>query len=387
MEVAEDFIQRLRSVIGAGRQGLHEPTFNGNEKRYLEECIDSGYVSSVGEFVNSFEHKFADFVGASFCVALANGTTALQLALTVGGIKPGDEVLLPALSFVATASAVVHAGAVPHFVDVDADSWGIDPSALRRHLEAIAESRSGIFINKETGRRIRGLVPMHTLGHPSRVDQLVEIAEEFDLLLVEDAAESLGSYWGKTHTGLFGSMGVFSFNGNKTMTTGGGGALVTADPELASRAKHLSTTARIAHQWEFDHDEVGFNFRMPNVNAALGVAQLEQTQGFIAKHRTLFNLYQEAFSGTALGKLKSEREGTLSNYWLQAFELSPGEAHFRDEIMRACIGQDVQVRPLWKPLNGLAPYLSYPSAPTPVTEDLYARVICLPSSPAIVKGM
>ena len=385
MELAADFVERLRSVIGPGRQGLHEPAFEGNEKQYLEECIDSGFVSSVGEFVNRFEHELADFVGASFCVALANGTTALHLALAVGGIEPGDEVLVPALSFVATASAVVHAGAVPHFVDVDADSWGIDPLALRRHLEQIGEKRPEGLFHKETGRRIRGLVPMHTLGHPSHIDQLVDIANEFDLVLVEDAAESLGSYWGETHTGLFGSMGVFSFNGNKTMTTGGGGALVTNDAELAAKAKHLSTTARVPHLWEFDHDAVGFNFRMPNINAALGVAQLEQTPGFIAGHRELFDLYAEAFSSSAHGVLRKERKGTHSNYWLQAFELSADDASDRDDLLRACIADDIQVRPLWKPLNSFSPYLSFPSAPTPVTEDLYSRVVCLPSTPGIVK--
>jgi perosamine synthetase len=226
---------------------------------------------------------------------------------------------------------------------------------------------------------------MHTLGHPSRIDQLVDIANEFDLVLVEDAAESLGSYCGETHTGLFGSMGVFSFNGNKTMTTGGGGALVTNDPGLAAKAKHLSTTARVPHLWEFDHDAVGFNFRMPNINAALGVAQLEQTPGFIAGHRELFDHYAEAFSSSAHGVLKKERKGTHSNYWLQAFELSADDAGDRDDLMRACIAEDIQVRPLWKPLNSLSPYLSFPSAPTPVTEDLYSRVICLPSTPGIVK--
>jgi len=382
--IAREFVSLVRQVVPGERATLHEPVFGGNEKKYLLECIDSGYVSSVGQFVTRFEKDLATYVGAEYAVAVSNGTVGLQLALVASGVKPGQEVLVPALSFVATANAVSHAGAIAHFVDVDPETWGLDPVALRSHLQAIGRLDSGKLLNKNTGREIVAVVPMHTLGHPVDMMGILEVSAEFGLLVVEDAAESLGSFIGDIHTGLFGAVGMLSFNGNKTMTTGGGGALVTNDDDLARRLKHLSTTARVPHRWSFDHDDVGFNFRMPNVNAALGVAQLEQLPGFVTKQRALFSRYQQVFSHVDFGVVKEERQGTRSNYWLQALFLNPGHASDRNVILDSAHDSGIALRPLWNPLNELSPYLAHPSAPTPVTQGLCARAICLPSSASLM---
>lgn len=385
MDNLDDFIGRIRQVTGPETGGLHEPVFAGNEKKYLAECIDTGFVSSVGQFVTAFEESVRDFVGAQHAVAVVNGTAALHLALVAVGVRPGDEVLVPAMSFVATANAVSHAGAIPHFVDVDEATWGIDPLMLRSHLADVGEIKDGCLQNKVTGRPITAVVPMHALGHPVAIAPLLEVAEEFGLVVVEDAAESLGSFVGDRHTGLFGRLGVFSFNGNKTITTGGGGVIVTDDEALAKRLKHLSTTARVPHPYEFDHDAVGYNYRMPNINAALGLAQMEQLPGLIAGQRDLFELYDKAFAGSSFGEVRQETAGTKSNYWLQAISLTGAGNTKKDQLIKGCVGAGVSVRPLWKPLNRLTPYSSHPSAATPVTADLYERVICLPSSAFLTK--
>ena len=377
------FLGAVGTVVGEKRLGLHEPIFSGNERMYLEECIDSGYVSSVGAFVTRFEDELARFVGAPHAVAVVNGTSALHLALVGVGVRPGDEVIVPALSFVATASAVVLAGATPHFVDVSAETWGISPERLRDYLSSSLVREDGKWINPESGRPVTAVVPMHTLGFPLDGEGLAEVTSEFGLFFIEDAAEALGSSFRGTPSGLAGQAGVFSFNGNKTITTGGGGAIVTRDRELAHRLRHLSTTAKVGHRYEFDHDEVGYNYRMPNINAALGVAQLEQLPELLLRQRALHNRYEAAFDGLGLGAKATERPGATSNYWLQAFILDAGLAGRRDNILNACIEEQLTVRPLWKPLNRLTPYRSSPSAQTPVTDDLYARVVCLPSSPAL----
>ena len=386
MNSLDDFIGRIRQVTGPETGGLHEPLFDGNEKRYLAECIDSGFVSSVGQFVTAFEESVRDFVGAGHAVAIVNGTAALHLALLAVGVRPGDEVLVPAMSFVATANAVSHAGAIAHFVDVDEATWGIDPVALRAHMSKIGQIKEGRLYNQETSRPITAVVPMHALGHPVAMAPLLSVAEEFGLVVVEDAAESLGSWVGNRHTGLFGRLGVFSFNGNKTITTGGGGVVVTDDEALAQRLKHLSTTARVPHPFEFDHDAVGYNYRMPNINAALGLAQMEQLPGLIAGQRSLFELYSAAFADSPYGEVRQESDGTRSNYWLQAISLPQGVKESKDELISGCVHAGVSVRPLWKPLNRLTPYASRPSAATPVTEDLHSKVICLPSSVFLTKA-
>ena len=378
-------IDAVQSVVAGNKLSLHEPQFDGNEKRFLLDCIESGYVSSVGAFVSRFEEDLAKFVGASHAVAVVNGTSGLHLALVGLGVKPGDEVFVPALSFVATANAVALAGAVPHYVDVSEETWGVSPEGLREYLSSFARVGADGLINPRTGRPLTALIAMHTLGFPADAEALAEVARDFGLIFIEDAAESLGSYVGRAHTGLAGQAGVFSFNGNKTITTGGGGAIVTSDPVLAARLKHLSTTAKIAHRYEFDHDEVGFNYRMPNINAALGVAQLEQLPEILERQRRLHMMYVKALEDISSGTKASERLGTSSNYWLQAFLLDETAAKDKNAILNAFLDSGVAARPLWRPLNRLTPYRLSPSALTPVVDNLYARVICLPSSPALAR--
>lgn len=381
---AETLTSKLLSLAVDFGEGLHEPVLDGRELDYVTACLASGYVSSSGPFVSEFEDKLAKYVGASHAIAVVNGTSALHLALVAIGVKPGDEVIVPALSFVATASAVALAGATPHFVDVCPKTWGMDPGKLREHLRTSFRRDGEQLANMKTGRPVTAIVPMHTLGHPCDAEGIRLIAEEFGLSVLEDAAESLGSFSGPQHTGLSGKAGVFSFNGNKTITTGGGGAIVTNDSDLAARLRHLSTTAKLSHRFEFDHDEVGYNYRMPNINAAIGVAQLERLPSLLDRQRKLNDVYTQALAKVEFGSIRSERPGSKSNYWLQAFLLNPGFSGQRDEILDACLSSGIPVRPLWKPLDTLAPYRMSPSAPTPVAADLYSRVICLPSSANLV---
>ena len=271
----QEIVRAIASVVGAGPVTLHEPRFSGNQWVYLKECLDSTFVSSVGKFVDRFEDELAAFTGAKRAVAVVNGTAALHVSLLVAGVEAGDEVLLPALTFIATANAVDYCNATPHFVDSEERSLGMDAFALRDYLSATTEMRDGHSINRSTGRVIRAMVPMHTFGHPVDIDALLAVSHDFRLQLIEDAAESLGSTVGKRYTCTFGLMGTLSFNGNKTITTGGGGAILTNDLELGARAKHLTTTAKVPHRWNFVHDELGYNYRLPNLNAALGCAQLE----------------------------------------------------------------------------------------------------------------
>jgi perosamine synthetase len=382
-EKVDHIVSAIRSVAGDVAAGLHEPVFAGNEKTYLADCIDSGVVSSVGEYVTRFENALAHFTGSPHVIAVTNGTTALHLALVALGVKPGHEVLVPALSFVATANAVAHSGAVPHFVDVSEETWGLDPGELGTYLRAVAVVRDGNLTNRETGRTISAIVPMHTFGHPVDMAGVIEVAQEFGLTVLEDSAESLGSHIGAVHTGLLGSLGVFSFNGNKTITTGGGGAIVTSDAELAHHIKHLSTTARVPHRFEFDHDEIGYNYRMPNINAALGVAQMEQLPGILANQRKLYEGYVWAFSDEKMFSIKGERAGTTSNFWLQALLLGPESGLDRNDVIEGALAGNLAVRPFWKPLNTVAAHQSSPSAATPVAQDLYERVVCLPSSSSL----
>lgn len=380
---AEVFSHTLSNLVADGPKGLHEPFFGGNEMLYLEECAESGFVSSVGTFVNRFEEALASYVGTDRAIAVVNGTSALHLALVGLGVNPGDEVIVPALSFVATASAVVMAGAVPHFVDVSEDTWGIDPDALRSRIRSSFRESGGRYVNVDTGRPLTAVIAMHALGHPCDLDGIVRVAAEFGLFVVEDAAEALGSLSQGVQVGTVGDAGVFSFNGNKTITTGGGGAIVTSNPELADRLKHLSTTAKLPHPFEFDHDEVGFNYRMPNINAALGLAQMEGLDNIIDLQRALHLRYARELGDLELGEVKREKRGDRSNFWLHAFLLDSQPAGYKDEIIAACLEVGVSVRPLWKPLNSLRPYAGYPSAPTPISENLYHRTICLPSSASL----
>ena len=379
--IATEITGRVRDVLGGSDDfvPLHEPEFHGKEEELVLDCIRSGWVSSVGEYVDRFEVDIAAASGTAHGVAVVNGTAALEVALRVVGVKPGDEVLMPSLTFIATANAAHHLGAVPHFVDAEARTLGLDALALRRHLGEIAERRSGKTVNGRTGRRLAAVVPMHVFGHPVDMVALADVARDFDIVLVEDAAESLGSQLGDRPCGSFGRVGALSFNGNKILTTGGGGALVTDDLDLAKRAKHLTTTAKVPHSWAFYHDEIGYNYRLPNINAALGVAQLEQLDTRLEQN-ALAQRYIDAFAGAMGVDVFAERPGTTANYWLNTLILSSEMASARDIILETLNGAGVMARPVWDPLHQLPIYSDCPRADLAVTVDLAERIISVPSS-------
>ena len=373
----------IQSVVGSDPVSLHEPSFDGKELEYLKECIDSTYISSVGKYVDRFESELATFTGAKFAISVVNGTAALHVALKLAGVKQGDEVLLPALTFVATANAITYCGAIPHFADSEESTLGIDVPKLRQYLSKTTSQESGKCINKITGRVIRAIIPMHTFGHPSDIDGLLSISNDFNIALVEDAAESLGSFYGGQHTGTFGLLGTLSFNGNKTITTGGGGAILTNNEVLARQAKHITTTAKLPHAWEFRHDEIGYNYRMPNINAALGCAQLEQLPSKLKAKRELFLRYQSAFRDLKGVQLFCEPKNCQSNYWLQTLLLDEIECKYRDNLLTVANNSGTMMRPIWVSMNELKPFKDSPSMELTTAKLLSQRIVNIPSSPSL----
>ena len=376
----DQIVNVINSVIGFGSFGLHEPTFAGNEWLYIKECLDSTFVSSAGKFVDRFEHDLKAYTGAKHAVVVVNGTAALHISLLLAGVKVDDEVLVPALTFVATANAISYCGATPHFVGSEDTTLGIDTAMLRDYLRTQTEQYSGRCVNNSTGQVIRAMVPMHTFGHPVDIDGLLSLAHDFNIVMVEDAAESLGSKYHGQHTGTFGLMGTLSFNGNKTITAGGGGAILTNDTEIAMRAKHITTTAKLPHRWEFIHDEIGYNYRLPNLNAALGCAQLEQLPSKLISKRKLFKDYQVAFSSVVGAKLIAEPAECRSNYWLQTIMLDENYVKYRDEILKATNEAGLMTRPSWRLMHQLKPYASCPRMDLASTELLAQKLINIPSS-------
>jgi len=379
----QEFLAVLKSVLGESGSSpiaLHEPNIGQRENELVSKCLASGWVSSVGEYISEFEQGLAKFTNSKHAIAVVNGTAALHLALHSVGVKPGDEVLVPTLSFVATANAVSHCGAIPHFVDSDPETLGLDPLALREHLRANTSLRDGALHNTSTGRRISAVVPMHTFGHPMQIEMLIDVAKEFNLVVVEDAAESIGSYVGSTHTGTFGRCSSLSFNGNKTITTGGGGAILTNDAELAQRIRHLATTAKMPHDYEYIHDVVAFNYRMPNINAALGCAQLSRLDDFLSAKRILAKKYAEGFSSAKSMQFVAEPHGTTSNYWLNTIRLNKPDLSLRDELLVAARASGYMCRPAWNLLHTLPMHESSPRAKLPVAQNLWQSLINIPSS-------
>ena len=369
----------IRKVFGEAEEfiPLHSPYFGGNEKKYVADTIDSTFVSSVGAYVNRFEEMMCEITGAKYAIATSNGTIALHLALVTAGVKHGDEVITQPLTFVATANAISHANGTPVFVDVDRDTMGMSPAALRSFLEQHAEKKSGVAINRNTGKKIAACVPMHTFGFPCRIDEIAAVCNEWNIALIEDAAESLGSSYKGQHTGTFGLMGTFSFNGNKTVTCGGGGALVTNDKELADKARHLSTTAKVPHPYEFVHDSVGYNYRMPNLNAALACAQLEQLQEILNNKRELAEIYDGFFAGSNISFVK-EIEHATANFWLNTVVLESKEA--RDGFLKESNGSKVMTRPIWQLMNKLEMYKHCQADGLENSLWLEDRVVNIPSS-------
>ena len=381
--LVNEVVDALRSVVGPSPVALHEPRFDGNEWLYLKECLDSTFVSSVGKFVDRFEEDLARYTGSKYAISVVNGTAALQIALKLAGVQTDDEVLIPTLTFVATANAVKYCNATPHFADSEESTLGIDTSKLREYLKQNTIQQSGQCINKNTGKVIRALVPMHTFGHPSDIEGLLSISHDFKIALVEDAAESLGSFYQGKHTGTFGLCGTLSFNGNKTITTGGGGAILTNDKEIARHAKHLTTTAKLPHAWEFRHDEVGYNYRMPNLNAALGCAQLEELSGKLKAKRNLFTRYLDALRDIQGITLYREPKNCQSNYWLQTLVLDEDKSELRDDILELTNKNMIMTRPIWVLLNELTPFKDSPCMDLSVARSLSRRIINIPSSPGL----
>ncbi|HZW74802.1 MAG TPA: LegC family aminotransferase, partial [Caldimonas sp.] len=338
------------------------------------------WVSSVGSFVDRFERDLAAITGAAHAVATSNGTSALHVCLLLAGVRPGDEVLMPTLTFIATANAVSYAGATPHFVDSEPTSLGVDAAKLDAHLRDVAAVVDGVCTHRRTGAAMRALVVMHVFGHPCDLDALAEVAALWKLVLVEDAAESLGSTYHGQHTGNVGALSALSFNGNKVVTTGGGGAVLSNDAALAKRAKHLTTTARTPHRWSFFHDEVGYNYRLPNLNAALGCAQLERLASFVERKRRLAARYRAALAGVAGASFFDEPPQTASNYWLNAVVLDPARAGERDALLAALNDARYMARPLWTLMHRLPMYAACPRGDLAVAEQMEARVVNVPSS-------
>ncbi len=378
--MTSELITFIRETFGVSSDfvPLHEPRFVGNERKYVLDAIDSTFVSSVGKYVDKFEEMMCQITGAKHAVAVVNGTNALHLSLLLAGVEPGDEVLSQPLTFIATANAISYCQATPHFVDVDKDTMGLSPSILKNHLEEIAEMRDGKCFNKHTNKRIAACVPMHTFGLPLYIDELVEVCNRYNIPVIEDAAESLGSYYKQKHTGTFGLLGTFSFNGNKTVTSGGGGAIVTNDEALAKRAKHLSTQAKIPHRWEYRHDEIAYNYRMPNLNAALACAQLEQLDFYIENKRELSDKYYEFLKTNSQIKLAREIKGAKSNYWLNAVILE--DRAQRDSFLKDTNEQGIMTRPIWELMNRLEMFENCPKSDLSNSEWLADRVVNITSS-------
>ncbi len=375
----DKIVKFIRGLYGNnGIISLHEPRFVGNEKRYLNECIDSTYVSYIGKFVVQFEEMIKAYTGAKYAVATANGTLALHVALMLGGVRPGDEVLTQALTFVATVNAISYCNARPIFIDSDTETIGMPPDKLEEFLECETIIKDdGFCYNKKTDNRISVCLPVHIFGHPVKIEEVKSICQRHNIALIEDAAESLGSLYKGEHTGTFGKLGILSFNGNKIVTTGGGGMIITNDENLANKARHLTTTAKVPHKWEFVHDEVGYNYRMPNVNAAIGCAQMENLPFFIENKRELARIYQDFFNEIGV-EYFSEKKDCRSNYWLNAIILK--DRAERDKFLEHCHKNNIMARPVWTLMNKLPMYRNCQHTNLDNAQWLEDRIVNIPSS-------
>lgn len=382
--IAERIAAKVRHVIGDRQVLLHAPCMDGRTSEYLLDCVKTAWVSTSGAYVGKLEQMLTDYTGARHVIATVNGTSALHTSLVLAGVDRGDEVLCPALTFVATANAVSYCGAIPHFCDVDRLTMGVDPARLDQYLCEIASVQDHTCLNKQTGRRISALLVMHTLGHPADMDGLGEVARRWHLAIVEDAAAGLGSYYKGKHVGRFGRFGALSFNSNKIITTGGGGAILTDDPILAEKAHHLTTQGKLPHSWRYVHDEVGWNYRMPNINAAVGCAQMERLPVFRDRKRRLAAKYHQAFAGDPDVTTLVERQDCCTNYWLNTVILNKADPVLLEAILQHLNDSGIQSRPIWKPMHRLKMYCQCPRMDMSVTDDLAARVLCLPSGSGLI---
>ncbi len=381
-KLVKDFQKILKEVCGNGKFALHEPYFSNKEKKLVQKCIDSSYVSSIGEYTKKFELKISKYTQSKYCICVVNGTSALHLALLAINLKVGEEVIVPALSFVATANAIRYCGAEPHFVDIDDKDLGIDPLKLEKWLNKVTILKNKKCFNRKTGKQIRAIIPVHVFGNACSIKKIIKVAKKYHLEVIEDAAESLGTWHEKKHTGTFGKIGIFSFNGNKIITTGGGGAIVTNDKKIAAKIQHLSTQAKVKHLYDISHNEVGYNYRMPNINAALGIAQFEKLNSFLKSKRKLFKLYEKKFKDLKHIELITNK---YSNNWLISIKLDKKIDRYRNKILISCNKNGFQIRPTWKLLNKLKIYKESPSSDTFTAENLSKKIISLPSSAFLVK--
>jgi perosamine synthetase len=370
----------VRKILGKGHHSLHEPLFFGNEWKYVKKTLDENYVSSIGSFVNKFEDQIKKYTKSKYAIPVVNGTEALHLSLVACGVNANDEVLVPSITFAGTANAITYSGATPHFVDSEFETLGIDPFKLEKYLEKITKKKSKFYFNKKTGRRIRAVIPVHIFGNICQIDKILKIAKKYNLLVIEDAAEALGSFFNNKHAGTFGLAGCFSFNGNKILTTGGGGAIITNNKLLAKKIKHLSTTAKINHRWEYIHDEIGYNFRMPNLNAALGSAQIENLNKFLRSKRKLFLRYCKDFSKVNDVRLIKNPEFSKSNNWLNTIFIKNSSIRKRNKVLDWGQKNKIFFRPVWKPLHTLRHFKKMPKMNLDVAKKIYESCINLPSS-------
>ncbi len=380
MKLSKKILTILENKCKIKKAQLHKPSFFGNEKKYLNDCINSSFVASRGEYNERLEEVLSNYVDVNNVILLNSGTSALHISLILMGIRPGYEVILPAMTFVATANAIRYCNAIPHFVDCDELTLGIDPIALKKWLKKIVIKKGKYSYNKLTNNRIFSIMPMHTFGHPCNIDELIKISLEYNLKIIEDSAESLGSFYKKKHTGTIGNIGVLSFNGNKTITTGAGGAILINDKKIADKARHISSTAKVIHKWDFIHDKVGYNYRMSNLNAALGLAQMENIEKILKSKRKLFSLYDKAFQSIKEIEIFKEPINCKSNYWLQTLILKKEFEKEKENILELTNKKEIMTRPVWKLLHKLKPFKSFPKAPLPVSISLEKRIINIPSS-------
>ena len=381
---ANNIVKVIQNVIGKGSHQLHEPLFIGKEVSYLKSTIDKNFVSSGGEYVNKFEKEIKKYTKTKFAVAVVNGTQAIYISLKACGVKENDEVLVPALTFAGTANAISHLGAIPHFIDSHMYDFGVNCLKLENYLKNITKIKGKKCINKVTGKVIKAIVPVHVFGHACDILGVIKIAKKFNLIVIEDAAEALGSSLNKKHLGTFGDAGCISFNGNKIITTGGGGIVVTNKKMLGKKIKHLTTTAKLKHRWEYIHDEIGHNIRMPNLNAALGLAQLEKIYTFLRAKRILFKKYFKAFEKEEGVSIYKERKNSQSNYWLQTMILNKQNSYLKNKILKKCHQKSIYARPAWKLISELKPYKKNPKMNLSGAKEIYNKIINLPSSQSII---
>jgi perosamine synthetase len=383
-----EILSSLESVLGNTHETypLHEPTFDSDEIKSVADCVSSTFVSSVGPQIVEFEQLLSTFIGVKHVIAVANGTVALEVALREAGVDKDTEVLIPALSFVATANAVKHLFAEPVFIDSEESTLGINPQKMMEFIKSFVISTNGVPINKMTGRRVAAIVPMHTLGHPVLLDQIMSISQEYGIPVVEDMAESLGSFYKERHTGNFGVTSALSFNGNKIITTGGGGAIITNDDQMAAHMRHAIATAKIPHAWEFVHDEVGWNYRMPNLNASLGVAQMAKLPNLLASKRYLANRYSRVLDSISEIDFISEPESSSSNYWLCAMKLKHPNLEARNSILTTLHEHGILARPLWNLISDFSHFSKNQTSDLTIARELVASTICLPSSAHLISA-